>query len=339
MELLKIIQEDIPLTERPFKYIADRLNISERDVIRELKKLKEQKIVRQISPIYDTRKAGYESSLVAFKVPPERIEEVANFVGSCPGVSHNYEREDEFNLWFTLAVPPDAHLGLEELVKVMAERNDVKEYVILKTVKTFKIGVRLNFDSLLDREDNIPEPKSEREEKIHITDFEKALIRETQEDLPLVEKPFEVISEKLGVSEKEVLEGLKNLKKKGVLRRFSSILFHRKMGFKANGMGVWRVDKERIDEVGKFFAGYKAVSHCYQRTTNEFWPYNLFTMIHGKKKEEVYEFCKENSERLGIKDYRVLFSIREFKKKRVKLFSPDFYYWEKELLKPSFSSL
>ncbi|NPA33049.1 MAG: Lrp/AsnC family transcriptional regulator [Aquificae bacterium] len=332
MELLKIVQEDIPLTERPFSYIAFRLGTSEGEVIKQLQKLKDEKIIRQISPIYDTKKAGYDSALIAFKVEPSRLEEVANFVSACPGVSHNYEREDEFNLWFTLAVPPDATLTLEDAVELIALRTGVKKYAVLRTKRTFKIGVRLDFSSVFEREKEIPQPKEEKNEGVFLTDFEKAVIRETQEDLPLVERPFLEVGKNLGASEKEVLETLRALKEKGVMRRFSAILYHRRAGFGANGMSVWAVPPDRVEEAGKYLAGFRAVSHCYERTTNEHWKYNLFAMIHAKKREEVTELCKRVSEELSLPDYKVLFSRREFKKKRVKLFSEDFYRWERELL-------
>ena len=330
MELLKILQEDIPISERPFKYVASRLNISESEVIGEVERLFQKKILRQISPIYDTRRAGYDSSLVAFKVSPHKVESVAKIINTCPGVSHNYERNDEFNLWFTIAVPPDARLNLEDTVKKLAEICGVKEYAILRTLKTFKIGVKLSFNSIFERDEEIPEIKEEK--PVFLNEFEKAVIRETQESIPLKERPFKEVAKKLELDEEKVVSILKNLKEKGVLRRFSAILFHRKAGFKANGMAVWRVEKEKVEEVGKFFSSFKAISHCYERKTNGNWEYNLFTMVHGREKKEVLDLCEYLSEETGIKDYKVLFSTREFKKKRVKLFTPDYYRWEEELL-------
>ncbi|GAB6065995.1 AsnC family transcriptional regulator [Aquifex pyrophilus] len=329
MELLKILQEDIPILERPFRYVAEKLGIPEREVIKEVERLMREKVIRQISPIYDTKRAGYDSSLVAFKVPPERIESVAKLINTCPGVSHNYERNDEFNLWFTIATPPDAKLSLEEAVKRLSEICSVKDYTVLKTVKTFKIGVKLSFGSVFERE----EVREVKEEKpVPLKEFEKAVIRETQESLPIKEKPFEDIAQKLGVDEEKLLETLKSLREKGVMRRFSAILFHRRAGFRANGMAVWKVEKNRVEEVGRFFSSFKAISHCYERKTNGIWEYNLFTMIHGRERKEVLELCEYLSKETGIRNYKVLFSTREFKKKRVKLFTPDYYEWEEKLL-------
>ena len=270
MELLKVIQEDIPLVEEPFSWIGEKLGIPEKEVINQIKELKEKKLIRQLSPIYDTKRAGYDSSLVAFKVKPENLEKIAKLVSECPGVSHNYEREE---------VPPVP-----------------KE----------------------------PEP-------VPLSEKEKLVIRATQEDLPLVERPFKVVGESIDLAFGEVIKILRKLKEKGVLRRFSAILYHRRAGFKANGMSVWRVDNG-VEEIGKLFASFKAVSHCYERTTNGVWSYNLFAMVHGRNREEVLEFCAFLSKESGVSDYKVLFSKKEFKKRRAKLFDEEFYRWIENLV-------
>jgi len=328
-DLLRLIQSDIPFVSRPFLWIAQKLETSEDNVIREVKKLKEERIVRQISPIYDTRAVGYDGSLVAFKVDPGRIEEVAHFVSSHPGVSHNYEREDEFNLWFTIAVPPDSKLSLEETVSLMARRSGVNNYVILRTLRTFKIGVKLDYGKLEEREKvelRLPVKAGE------ISEAEKAVIRESQKDIPLTEKPFEEIARKIGMEEEELLNTLRSLRDRGIIRRFSAILYHRRVGFRANGMVVWRVPPERVEEVGRYLSSFRSVSHCYERTTNGIWRYNLFSMVHGKERDEVTDFVGRVSGEIGIGDYRILFSKREFKKRRVELFSEAFYEWERNNL-------
>ena len=325
-KLLREIQSHIPLVKRPFAHLADRLGVSEEEVIEELRKLKEEKIVRQISPIYDTRAVGYDSSLVAFRVDPSRMEEVAKLVNTHPGVSHNYEREHRINLWFTLAVPPDGELSLEDTVSLLAEAEGVEEYFILRTLRTFKIGVRLNYDDPFERE----RVRTRESGKVPLNPLEKKVIRVSQKDLPLVRRPFLELSRRVGVSESELLEILRRLKEKGVMRRFSAILFHRRVGFKANGMAVWRVPEDRIEEIGRYLASFRGVSHCYERSTCEGWSYNLFSMVHGRSREEVLSFVEKVGGEIGIEDREVLFSRREFKKRRIELFSEEFYEWEKE---------
>ncbi len=327
-EVLNIIQEGIPITRRPFLEIGNRIGISEKDVIQIIKDLKKEKILRQISPIYDTKALGYESSLVAFKT--EDIEKTAEFVNTHPGVSHNYERTDDFNLWFTIAVPPDSSLGLEKTITMIAEKTSVKEYAVLKTEKMYKIGVKLNFEKLDEKEEKIR--KNNNSKKVSLTEEDKEIIKITQEDIPLEPEPFLIYSEKLSIPEEELLKKLRMYKEAGIIRRFAGILYHRKAGFKANGMTVWKAPEGQEDELGYKLASYKAVSHCYKRTTGRNWEYSIFAMVHAKTKDEIEKFTKKISEETGVKEYKTLYSTREFKKKRIKYFSEEFYRWEKEHL-------
>ncbi|NPA58414.1 MAG: Lrp/AsnC family transcriptional regulator [Aquificae bacterium] len=323
--VLKELQSGIPIEKRPFKKIGEKLGLEEDSLIETVKQLKEKKIIRQISPIYDTKALGYESSLVAFKVEKDRIEDVAQEINKHPGVSHNYERNDSFNLWFTIAVPPDSRLGLEKTVELLAEITKAQDYALLKTVKLFKIGVKLDFGSLKEKE---AVNNNGAKKNYKITEKDKEIIRITQKDMELVREPFEAYGRQLGMDGEEVIQALNTYRENGIMRRFAAILFHRKAGFKANGMTVWKVPEDRIEEVGKHLASYRAVTHCYQRTTTPNWQYNLFSMIHAQTKEELEQFVRQLSDEIGIKEYKILYSTREFKKKRVEYFSQKFYKWE-----------
>ncbi len=238
--------------------------MGEEDVIEVLKTLKQEKVIRQIFPIYDTKMLGYASSLVAFRVRAEQLEDMANIVNSNPGVSHNYEREDEFNLWFTLAVLPDAPIGLEDTVKFMAERGGLKDFVILRTIRMFKICVRLTYEKIEEREE------IEERELVYrpLGEKEIEVVRETQKDVPLIKRPFLEWAKKLNMEEEKLIELMNLFKIGSVLRRIGAILFHRRAGFTANGMAVWNVEKEKVEEVGMFIAYFKGVAHCYEQTTN-----------------------------------------------------------------------
>ena len=324
--LLSRIQGHIPLCRKPFLKLATELGVSEEEVINTIRELKEERLIRQISPIYDTRAVGYDSSLVAFKVNPKRVEEVAEFVSSHPGVSHNYQREHEFNLWFTIAVPPDSILGLDETVSLMAQLTSVEEFLILRTVKTYKIGVKLSYKELCEKEEvNIATPR-----EVTLSSLDRRVIAHTQLDIPLISNPFDLIASAMDIETEALLGRLSYLKETGVMRRFSAILFHRRAGFKANGMVVWKIPADRVDEVGNLLASFKSVSHCYQRTTSERWHFNLFSMVHGRSREEVLDFVYEVAGKVKPEEFKVLFSTREFKKKRIKLFSEEFYEWERK---------
>ncbi|SNZ10354.1 DNA-binding transcriptional regulator, Lrp family [Persephonella hydrogeniphila] len=324
--LIKVLQEGIPLERRPFKRLGEKLDLTENQIISMIQKLKENKIIRQISPIYDTKSLGYDSSLVAFKITGD-VQKAAQIVNTHPGVSHNYERNDVFNMWFTIAVPPDSKLGLEQTVNLLAEMTDTEDFVILRTVKLYKIGVKLDFDNLKEKEQLT---KKEPLKKVILSEEDKKIIKITQEDIPLVEDPFGVYAERIGIEEGKLLDRLSYYQETGVMRRFAAILYHRKAGFKANGMTVWNVPDSIVDEIGYRVAAYRSVTHCYKRTVNEKWKYNLFSMIHGRTKEELEDFVKELSQEIGIKDYKILYSTQEFKKRRIKYFSEDFYTWEED---------
>ncbi|OEF98070.1 AsnC family transcriptional regulator [Vulcanibacillus modesticaldus] len=334
-ELLNLIQKDFPLVERPFLEIANRLNISEAEVINRIKELKGN-VIRQISAIFDTKSLGYKSSLVAAKVNPESIDKAAEIVNQHPGVSHNYKRNHEFNLWFTIAVPPNSRLGLEKTVEILGKLAGVESIRLLPTLKLFKIGVQLDMtgkDTKRKVESQFYNEKKREESSIQLTDKEIAIIRVLQKDLAIISRPFSDLANEAGVTVQELLDKANAFKQRGIMRRFAAVLSHRKAGFKANGMGVWKVPKEKQEEIGAKMAAYQAVSHCYLRPTYPDWPYNIFTMVHGRSVEEVEDIFRMIEEDTGITERFVLYSTKEYKKTRVQYFTPEVERWEEQFLK------
>ncbi|WP_281950760.1 Lrp/AsnC family transcriptional regulator [Nitrosophilus kaiyonis] len=324
-DFLNLIQKEFPIEERPFEILAKKLNSDEDKLIEIYKKLKDEKIIRQTSAIFDTKSLGYKSSLVAFMV--DDIENAANFINTHPGVSHNYERDNEFNLWFTIAVEPDSKLGLEKTVELMAKKVNAKDFIVLPTIKMFKIKVQLDVKGDRAKKEKL-EKKKKIELKLEPLHFE--LIKRLQEDIEPVKKPFEKIVRDLNIDYETLKKEAQNLQNAGILRRFASILYHRRAGFNANAMVVWSVDEKNALEIGEKVASFTAVSHCYLRPTYPKWPYPLFSMIHGKTKEEVENVVKDIKKEINPKDYKYLYSTREFKKQRIKYFSDEFKEWEKK---------
>lgn len=157
--------------------------------------------------------------------------------------------------------------------------------------------------------------------KKEITKEDVAIMAELQRTLPMTKRPFRDIAEKLGVSEDEVIEKTRLYGERGYYRRFGATLRHQKAGFTANGMGVWAVpDEADRKRLGEMLSSYPEVSHAYERPSFDDWPYHLFTMIHGRSKDEVLKIAKKMSEETGIADYDVLFSTREFKKTSMQYF-------------------
>ncbi len=319
-ELLNILQTDFPLDSEPFKELAEQLNTSEEEILERTKAMKDSGLIRQLSAIFDTKSLGYKSSLVAMKIPEAEIDAKAAIINEHPGVSHNYKRDHEYNLWFTIAVPPGE--TIEEHVNTLAEKVSAEDTLILPTIKMFKIGVK--FDVTGKEEATAKEKKTHghkhRKNIEPLTDAEIAVVRELQKDLPITGRPFLPAAETLNITEEELLNIAKDFQDKGIMRRFAAVLRHRKAGFTANAMGVWQAPEEKIDELGQQMASFKAVSHCYQRPSYPNWPYNLFTMVHAKTLEEAQEILKTMSEETGLTNYTYLVSTVEYKKERVQYF-------------------
>ncbi len=318
-EILNEIQWTFPLTPKPYDIMAKKFGLSNQELMQRLVALKEAGIIRQISAIFDTRKLGYKSALVAMAIEPERLDQVANQVNRHPGVSHNYERNHEYNLWFTLAVPPGSDLKTE--IDKFSKLPGIKKTRLLPTIKLFKIGVKLE---MVEEKKSDIKPSEEKkkiiETKFVATEQEKDYIRELQKDLEIVERPFLKSAQKLGITEEQLLDKVRQYEETGIMRRFAAILRHREVGFTANGMIVWQVPDERIEEVGAKLGAFPQISHCYQRPVYQDWPYSVFSMVHCKSIEEAEDMAKEIQKQVNVDDYRILFSSREFKKTRVEYF-------------------
>jgi DNA-binding Lrp family transcriptional regulator len=318
-EILNEIQWTFPLVPKPFDDIAKKFETSP-DIIKErLIQLKKIGVLRQLSAIFDTRRLGYKSSLIAMEIEPDKLEYVANQINRHPGVSHNYERDHQFNLWFTLAVPPGSDLKTE--VDKFSVLKGIRKVRMLPTIQLFKIGVKLD---MVDEKKHDVSPSEEKKEiknvKFIPTEQDKEFIRELQKDMEITDRPFLNSATKLGLTEFELFEKMKYYEDIGVMRRFAAILRHREVGFTANGMIVWNVPEDKISEVGSKLGSFPQVSHCYQRPTYPDWPYNVFSMIHCKSENEAEEMAKTIQNQINVNDYKILFSTREFKKTRVEYF-------------------
>lgn len=318
-KLLNEIQWVFPLADRPYLEIAGRHGISEQQVMQRVSAMKKVGLIRQINAIFDTRRLGYKSALVAFAVKQEKLDSVADKINEHPGVSHNYERNHEYNMWFTLAVPPGS--DMKDDLDRMAALDGVIKYRLLPTLKLYKIGVRLD---MVNEDAEKPKPTDEvkemNPEKVQLSERDKEFIRELQKDLAVVPEPFRELADNLGITTAELFAKAKEYENIGIMRRFAAILRHRDAGFVANGMVVWHVPEDRIDEAGFKLAAFPQVSHCYRRPIYPDWRFNLFSMVHARTLEAAEKMAMEMSETLGIKDYQILFSSREFKKERVKYF-------------------
>jgi len=328
--LLNLMQGKFPLEPRPYARVAELADVSEDEVLRRVRRLVDDRIIRQVTPIFDTRALGYSSMLVAAKVDPEHPHRAARIINAHPGVSHNYLRNHDFNLWFTIATEPGSRLGLDGTLEVLEQETGAESIRKLPTLKLFKIRMDLEMErdtKALASAGVAQEPHEI--EPIELSELDVAVIRALQGDMPVVPEPYDAAARGLGVETPALLAHLESMRERGALRRVAAILFHRRAGFSANGMGVWNVPDERIAEIGPRMAAFRGISHCYQRPTYRDWPYSVFTMAHGRSKEECDAILDSIAADTGIEERSTLYSSTEFKKTRLLYFTDDHAEWEK----------
>ena len=329
--LLNLLQGSFPIAPRPYAAVADLAGVREDEVLSRTKRLLDERIIREVTPIFDTRVLGYSSMLVAARVDPENPWRAAKVINSHPGVSHNYLRDHDFNIWFTIATEPGSALGLDGTLDVLQRLTGAESVRQLPTLRLFKIRMDLEMEKGTDELAAVAEAVDHREpEAIELSDLDVAVIRATQGPMEVVPEPFAPAAAELGIGQGELLEHLESMRERRALRRVAAILFHRRAGFSANGMGVWRVPEERILELGPRMASFRGISHCYQRPTYPDWPYSVFTMAHGRSKEECDAILDSIAEDTGIEERRTLYSSTEFKKCRLRYFTDEHKRWEAE---------
>jgi siroheme decarboxylase len=331
--LMNLLQSSFPLHPEPFAEVAALAELEPEEVKTRARRLLHERIIREITPIFDTRALGYSSMLVAAKVDSENPHRAAKIINSHPGVSHNYLRTHEFNLWFTIATPPDSQLGLEGTLDLLQRLTGAESIRQLPTLTLFKINMNLEMqggtEDLAASVDAAPPRELERQP---YDDTDVAVIQALQGPMEVTDRPYDAAAAETGMSTDDLLTHLAGMVDRKLLRRVAAILYHRRAGFSANGMGVWRVPEDRIPDVGGRMAAVRGISHCYQRPTYEDWPYSVFTMAHGRSKEECDAILDGIAEthRLHGDDRAVLYSSTEFKKIRLHYFTDDYARWEAE---------
>jgi siroheme decarboxylase len=329
--LLNLMQGRFPIAPRPYAHVAGLAEVSEQEVMARVQRLLDKRIIRQVTPIFDTRALGYSSMLVAAKVDPENPHRAAQVINQHPGVSHNYLRNHDFNLWFTIATEPDSRLGLQGTLEVLAREAGAESVRQLPTLKLFKIRMDLEMEGDTEALASSAEATAPVElEPQPYDEFDIAVIRALQGNMAVVPEPYAQAAAELGLGQERLLDHLAGMQERGLLRRVAAILYHRRAGFSANGMGVWKVPEGEIFETGRRMAAFRGISHCYQRPTYEDWPYSVFTMAHGRSKEECDAILDTICADTGITERTTLYSSTEFKKIRLLYFTEDYRAWERE---------
>jgi len=346
--ILTAVQTDLPLAERPFDVLAARLDLPLADLLARVRRMVEAGLIRRMGPVFDSQRLGHRSTLVAARVPTDRLEEVAERVSRPPGVTHNYERRGLYNLWFTLTARSED--ALEETLARLRDDTGVAEMHSLPALARYKI--RATFDLTGAGEEppassgmrggqscppRTEEPlrntpprgaqgraprtvKPPGEAPVRLSESQQALVRALQDSLPTEAEPFAGVAEAVGWTVAAVLEQVRAWLDAGVVRRFGAIVRHREAGVGAGAMAVFRVDADRIDAAGRALAARADVTHCYRRPPLPDFPYTLYAMVHGDSEAGVHESIQEMAGRIGAEAWDALVSVREFKKTSMRYF-------------------
>ncbi|MBM4462058.1 MAG: Lrp/AsnC family transcriptional regulator [Chloroflexi bacterium] len=315
--LVNLAQMEFPLVAEPFAALGMELGVDAAQAMHRIDRLKARGVLRYIGPLFDARSLGYQTTLVAARVAEHRMEEAGRVIGRHAGISHAYQREHHWNLWFTLAMASGADMRSE--VRKLADALGAEAVVELPALKVFKL--RAYFDAT---GGNAPGPQSDTTVSLsdgkaaELSPTDRAMINELQQDLPLVARPFDSMAARLGLDTDRFLACCQALLRRGIMRRYSAAVRHASLGLAANALVCWSAPSGRIEAAGRRLAALSEVSHCYERQTDPLWPYNLYAMMHGRTGEACQDIAAEVSHHCGLDGYVVLFSTQELKKARVR---------------------
>lgn len=308
LALLNPWQRNFPLVREPYAVLARQYGRSSAEVLTLLKALSSGGALSRIGGVFSAH-AGGAALLSAMAVPPERLQEVAAIVSAHPGVNHNYEREDRFNLWFVMTALDTSSL---EQAMLGLERDTGLAALRLPMVRPYRID--LGFD-LRARVAGAPVPRNDQHSAPVVANEDRALAALLEEGLPLVERPFDVWAHALGCAPDRVLRTLQTWLDAGTLRRFGTIVRHHEFGFNANAMTVFNVPADVVDARGARVALEAGVTLSYRRQPAAGWPYNLYFMVHGTDRAAVQATIARVIAHcdLGGFAHQVLFSRQRFK--------------------------
>jgi DNA-binding Lrp family transcriptional regulator len=310
--VLARIQGECPFSPDPYADLARELGSTPEAVHDSVVRLRQGGVIRRIGGSFAAGGVGYTSTLVAARVDPERIEAAAAVASAFPEVTHNYERNAAFNLWFTVIAADRRRL--DAVLDAVRQAPGVHDLHDLPARRLFKIRVDFAFaegpaESALPAAAATPEPVCAA-----LDGTDRRAIRLACGDLGLDRYPFRAWAAELDVPEADLLARLAAYRQRGAMRRFGAVIRHHAAGFTANGMSVWDVPDADVGFVCERLAACPEISHCYERPRFPGWPYNVFGMIHGRSREECLSVAIRVAEQTGLSDYDVLFSVREFKK-------------------------
>jgi DNA-binding Lrp family transcriptional regulator len=303
-------QRDFPLIERPFAEVGRGVGLDEAGTIATFRRLSDAGIIARIGAVVRPHSIG-ASTLAAVRVPPDRLEAVAATISAEPLVNHNYERTHAINLWFVIAGPQQQAIA-DTIGRI--ERSTGLAVLVLPLLQAYHID--LGFGLAGRRQESRGAPRSVA---TYCPDaLDRAVLAAIEDGLPLVDRPYRDVAQRLGLSEEELLDRLRHMATSGALARFGCVVRHRALGYTANAMAVWNIPDEIVDTVAGQFAKHPSVTLCYRRPRRlPDWPYNLFCMVHAKCRRDAYAAIDDLNlvGETGLNQQAVLFSTRCFKQR------------------------
>jgi DNA-binding Lrp family transcriptional regulator len=324
-KLLAIIQDGFPLVERPYKALAEMLNVSEQEVFDEVEKMRASGVIRRIGGVYDSKKLGFISRLCAGNVPTSSLdfsaephsqtpmEKFAAVVMSEPAITHNYIRSHEYNVWFTVIAENES--AIQTVVDRVCAQTDLHDVHVLTATKKYKINTVMGKGAGAPSKNVFASAVRQSPENA-LTEADRTRIHIACDDIPHTLTPFK----DWGVSCDELREDLAAKR----MRRFGAILRHQDAGFPCNAMVCFMLDEGTLansESAGSLLAKKHYVSHCYERPSFENFPYNLYAMMHAQTPEELNGYIKESVALLDNPEYVVLHSLKELKKTSFRFFA------------------
>jgi DNA-binding Lrp family transcriptional regulator len=315
-ELLNALQGDIPVSSTPFAIVGQLIDMSEKEVLKRAEKLRRAGILRRMHLVFNTRALGYTTCLAAARVPEDRLERAASVINIHPGVYQNYQRNHEYNLWFSLSLPPDSRIGLEGTIATLAREAEFEATRIFTTLRLFTADGSV---------------ETEHAEEA-LTEEEIEYVRLLQVEVPLQPRPFDFIARRAGIDEEAFFEAVRRFVDRGQVVRVAATVQLRRNPFQTNAMSVWAVPADQIETFVRAATGRSSVLRCYLRPTYPDWPYNLFATVQARSIEECDAAVAELGEETGIHTWKTLYPTREYKNTRVSLFSSEIADWERSRL-------
>ena len=303
-KILEIIQDGFPLEERPYAALGRRLGVSEEDAFEHVENLRKSGVIRRLGGVYDSRRLGYISRLCAGVVSEGMLEGFAAAADKIPAITHNYIRSHAYNVWFTVIARSEAEI--QETVRVLEAETALHDAHVLSASRLFKINTVMGKAAASAKVvDQVSDKLVSRSAEPFVPNAkDRHRINALSKDIPHTLTPFSDLE--IDISE---IRGDLDLK---IMRRFGAVLRHQQAGFDANAMVCFSV--KDADSAGKALAENPHISHCYERSPFEGFPYNVYAMFHATGAEELQAAINGSVALLGNPDHAVLTSLKELKK-------------------------